>query len=593
MLIKNKPKISIIIPVYNGSNYMQEAIDSALAQDYENLEIIVVNDGSSDDGKTNEIALSYGDKIKYFKKENGGVSTALNLAIEKMTGDYFSWLSHDDVYYPNKISTQIKYLEDNNLLKEDVILYADYELIDKNSKHISYATKDSEMLNSKPEYSLLRGSINGLTLLIPKKAFEKHGTFDISLRAVQDYELWYRMIRTYKFIHVPGIIVKSRYHAKQVSNTSPKVKTEGNAFWLKMIKDLTKEDMERLELSEYNFYMEMSKFLKDTPYDEADNYCKEKIEKIRNDFEIQESKVSVIIPVWNRVDEAITAIKSVLNQTYKNIEIITVNDASTIDLSKLYKFIKKYKNIINIDLKENGGPAKARNIGMEKATGEYIAFLDSDDEFIPEKIEKQLFEMQMYNSVMSHTSYILDKDNKKIIINSGVDNGYVNKKLMYSCQIATPTVMLKREYLIKNKLSFNTTLRIGEDTCFWLTILKYVPLLGIEEPLSIVHSSDNNAAFSEKSQLEGSKNILRFLLNDEYYSKIDIGLYKVMEYYSSFVKKVNNINQSSDVYYLDHPNLFVRNTRKVVHYIQNEGIANTIERIKSKIKRKINEKRKD
>lgn len=588
-----KPKVSIIIPVYNGSNYMKEAIDSALAQDYENLEIIVVNDGSIDDGKTHEIALSYGDKIKYFKKENGGVSTALNLAIEKMTGDYFSWLSHDDVYFPNKVSTQIKYLEDNNLLKENVILYADYELIDKNSKHISYAIKDSEMLNSKPEYSLLRGSINGLTLLIPKKAFKEHGIFDVTLRAVQDYELWYRMISTYKFIHVPGIIVKSRYHSKQVSNTSPKVKTEGNAFWLRMIQDLTKKDMERLELSEYNFYMEMSKFLKDTPYDEADKYCKEKIEKIRNNFKMKDSKVSIIIPVWNRVDVTIRAIKSVLNQTYKNIEIIIVNDASTIDLTKLKKFISKYKNIEYIDLKENGGPAKARNIGMEKATGEYVAFLDSDDEFVPEKIEKQLFEMQLYNSVMSHTSYILDKDNNKTIINSGIDNGYVNKKLMYSCQIATPTVMLKSEYLIKNKLSFNTTLRIGEDTCFWLTILKHVPLLGINEPLSIVHSSENNAAFSEKSQLEGSKNILRFLLNDEYYSKIDIGLYRVTEYYSSFVKKVNNINQSSDIYYLDHRNFFVRNTRKVVHYIQNEGLANTIERIKSKIKRKINEKRKN
>ena len=79
------PLVSIIIPVYNGSNFMREAIDSALAQTYPNIEILVVNDGSTDN--TREIALSYGDKIRYFEKENGGVATALNLAIREMKGE--------------------------------------------------------------------------------------------------------------------------------------------------------------------------------------------------------------------------------------------------------------------------------------------------------------------------------------------------------------------------------------------------------------------------------------------------------------------------------------------------------------------------
>ena len=92
------PKVSIIIPVYNGSNYLDNAINCALCQTYENLEVIVVNDGSTDEGKTREIALKYSDKIRYFEKANGGVSSALNLGIREMGGEYFSWLSHDDVY---------------------------------------------------------------------------------------------------------------------------------------------------------------------------------------------------------------------------------------------------------------------------------------------------------------------------------------------------------------------------------------------------------------------------------------------------------------------------------------------------------------
>ena len=91
------PLVSIVIPVYNGSNFVREAIDSALAQTYDNVEIIVVNDGSTDEGKTREIALSYGDKIRYFEKPNGGVSSALNMGISNMQGQYFSWLSHDDM----------------------------------------------------------------------------------------------------------------------------------------------------------------------------------------------------------------------------------------------------------------------------------------------------------------------------------------------------------------------------------------------------------------------------------------------------------------------------------------------------------------
>ena len=72
------PKVSIVIPVYNGANYMREAIDSALNQTYKNIEVIVINDGSIDNGETDRIARSYGDRIVYVKKENGGVSSALN-----------------------------------------------------------------------------------------------------------------------------------------------------------------------------------------------------------------------------------------------------------------------------------------------------------------------------------------------------------------------------------------------------------------------------------------------------------------------------------------------------------------------------------
>lgn len=102
--IARTPKVSIVIPVYNGANYLREAIESALDQTYPNIEVIVVNDGSSDDGATEQVAFSFGNRIRYFSKENGGVASALNAGIRLMSGEYLSWLSHDDVYYSCKVA---------------------------------------------------------------------------------------------------------------------------------------------------------------------------------------------------------------------------------------------------------------------------------------------------------------------------------------------------------------------------------------------------------------------------------------------------------------------------------------------------------
>jgi len=191
------PKVSIVIPVYNGSNYMREAIDSALAQTYENIEVIVVNDGSNDNGKTRDIALSYGDKIRYFEKENGGVASALNLGIEKMTGEYFSWLSHDDVYLINKIEEQVNYLK--GLGRKIVVLFSDFELVDDKLGHIQTVLLSESDLYHFQMWITIYSALNGCTLLIPKECFERCGNFNPNLCTTQDYDLWFRIANYYEY----------------------------------------------------------------------------------------------------------------------------------------------------------------------------------------------------------------------------------------------------------------------------------------------------------------------------------------------------------------------------------------------------------
>ncbi len=273
-------KVSIIIPVYNGADYMRYAIDSAINQTYPNIEVIVVNDGSTDNGKTDAIAKSYGNKIRYFKKQNGGVSSAINYGIKKMTGKYFSWLSHDDAYFPNKVEVQIDYIKEHHLENKKVILYSDYEIISDKSKHLATITANEKLANLNPEYALMRGLINGNSLLIPKKAWDEYGGLDTKLTCTQDYEKWFEMSKTYKLQYVPGILIKSRVHTRQVTNTNPNVRIEGNVLWLKMIKAITPARQKEMNGSKYAYYWYLANYLRNTPYDEAYAYCIECMSKL-------------------------------------------------------------------------------------------------------------------------------------------------------------------------------------------------------------------------------------------------------------------------------------------------------------------------
>ena len=510
--MKKNPKVSIIIPVYNGKNYMKEAIDSGLAQTYQNIEIIVVNDGSTDNGVTRKIAESYGNKIKYFEKENGGVSTALNLAIEKMSGDYFSWLSHDDRYYKNKVESQVQYLQQYD---DNTILYSDYDLMDQNSNVFAKSIKNHQELMEKPEYAILRGSINGITLLIPKKAFEDCGNFRTDLRCTQDYELWLKMMGKYKFIHQPEILATTRLHDNQTGNTSPYVLKENYDLWVEIIESFTDEAKIKLEGSIYNYYNQMCEFMKTTPYESVVTYLEKKLLQLHEKYKkiAKKTKVSVVIPYYNNVDQIERAVNSILNQTHKLFEIIIVDDGSK---NKIKKKIINHKSVKLIELDKNYGVSHARNKGIKSASGDYIALLDADDEYVSNKIEKQLIFMLENNADFSYTAYTR-KGEKETIIDCFETPDNLRRKCIFNCVIATPTIMVKNSKIKELKIKYNEQLKYGEDIVFYLELLKHVKGYYLNEPLTKVYVTENSAYKNLEKQITGTKNILKYLLNDEFY----------------------------------------------------------------------------
>jgi hypothetical protein len=236
------PKVSIVIPVFNGHDFLREAIDSALAQTYANKEVLIVNDGSNDQGRTEGIALSYGDKIQYLSKENGGVASALNLAVEKMSGDFFSWLSHDDLYTPDKVAREVAAVA--ALGRGDVIIYSDYAVFSESSER-AYPVRLRGVPPAHFRYWItVENQLHGCTLLIPRSAFAKVGGFDVSLRTTQDYDLWFRMASEFSFIHIPEVLVKARSHADQGSYKMADIAlAECNALLSRFVTGLSPEEI--------------------------------------------------------------------------------------------------------------------------------------------------------------------------------------------------------------------------------------------------------------------------------------------------------------------------------------------------------------
>lgn len=199
-------KVSIIIPFYNCS-YVDQAISSALNQDYKNLEIIVIDDGSTTNTEKIE---PFKKKIRYLKKDNGGTATALNYGIRVATGEYIAWLSSDDYFLPQKISKQISFM----LNRSTEVSFTNFDIIDKNNQVIRpRACPSFKNINEVYKSFLVCNTINGCTVMIKKEVLNKIGLFIPTFRYTQDYEMWFRLlVNGYKIEYLDEVLTKFRQH---------------------------------------------------------------------------------------------------------------------------------------------------------------------------------------------------------------------------------------------------------------------------------------------------------------------------------------------------------------------------------------------
>lgn len=246
-----KPLVSIVIPLYNGSNYVEEAIKSALAQTYDNIEIIVVNDGSTDNGAGKAICDRYSDRIVYFEKENGGCASALNFGIKHAKGALISWLSHDDLYDSQKVEKQVRIYTNQQLNMNNTVISSVGELIDAVGKRIAHpGRKETGLYPAKHAFSyfLFRSCPNGCGLMIPKNCFEKYGYFDESLRFVLDWNLWLKFaVSGVDFYFDDEKLVSNRIHNMQVTVRQKELHTKETNQTVNQLFNLLRQDDEKID----------------------------------------------------------------------------------------------------------------------------------------------------------------------------------------------------------------------------------------------------------------------------------------------------------------------------------------------------------
>jgi len=218
-----------------------------------------------------------------------------------------------------------------------------------------------------------------------------------------------------------------------------------------------------------------------------------------------EPLVSVIIPSYNRFEYLKKTIQSVLNQTYKHIEIIVVNDGSTKN-TEAYDKANFGPTVQIIHLPENKGQSAARNEGIKQAKGEYVAFLDDDDYFLPNKISFQVRRMQETQLKMSATEALIGKgeyDEKKSYLRYNQDRykislclklwkyvpDIVDSKILNRHNVLITSGVMVHKPLLDKTGGFDERLHYAEDWDLWKRLVKYTDVLFIKEPLVFYSSS--------------------------------------------------------------------------------------------------------
>ena len=215
----NEPLVTILMPAYNHESFVKEAIESLIQQEYKNIELIITNDGSTDD--THERILELSDEcrsrftnFKYINRPNKGLIKTLKEMEKLINGKYLSILYSDDIYTPNRIKNQVNALENN---KEYALCYGNMVGIDENSNVVKEYKKKYAKSGNVFNELLVRNFIPAPTVMMRTDIFKIVGGYDVNFD-YDDYPLWLKIAHKHKILYLNEDFVYYRTHGNNVSS---------------------------------------------------------------------------------------------------------------------------------------------------------------------------------------------------------------------------------------------------------------------------------------------------------------------------------------------------------------------------------------
>ncbi len=206
--------VSVIMPVYNRENLVSQSIESVLGQTYQKIELVLINDGSSDNSLNilTEYKNRFPEKIKLINQPNQGQINARNHGIKISKGKYIAFLDSDDLWLPDKLEEQIP------LFKDDVgLVYGGVELIDESGATTGFDPCDPAIQGKIFPYLLVKNRMTGGSVVVLREALEEVGVFDTEFRAAENWDLWLRICKQFQARLVDKPVVKYRLHENNMS----------------------------------------------------------------------------------------------------------------------------------------------------------------------------------------------------------------------------------------------------------------------------------------------------------------------------------------------------------------------------------------
>lgn len=257
----DNPLISVIIPTYNSAKWICDAVDSVINQTYKNIEIIVVDDGSTDN-TASLLNNKYGNTILYIYQENSGPSKARNTGIVNAKGKYVQFLDADDILLPNKITLQVQCLESN---PEYSAVYSDFEYLVEKGGLIVTVSSPKYFKESYATGDIFGRFLNGNfivchSLLLKLEDIKLVGLFNENLNACEDFDLWLRMAaHEHKFFFLDNVLLQYRNTPDSLSSNNTKL-INGSIYAVRNIRNYLKSKMSLTKAKDVEIKTSLSTF---------------------------------------------------------------------------------------------------------------------------------------------------------------------------------------------------------------------------------------------------------------------------------------------------------------------------------------------